>query len=280
MAAFVSSWIPPVPDCITTEPVETSPPIVIGALLVARVPICILPDVWESPAPMSPVVILSPSNSPVELVAVFSVCAIFHIRSDISEHVVKMDHGAAHLDEASTLPSLYFRSGSHPSCSVGHPNASYNTIETVQVGEEAPWDQPGEDLVQDWLETSKQQAAIHRGKGFRLKRRYKFFGILSIITASIVFLFSNIVVSLNLSIDTFVHVFVAFINLIVANLVQFLEYGPRYQRQFEFEGKYSKLAVDLTEILATDIEFRSPKDRVLAEHKEKIGNLMINAPEV
>ncbi len=151
--------------------------------------------------------------------------------------------------------------------------------QTLQISEEAPWDKQGEDLLCVWLADSKQQAVTHRKRGFRLKKLYKFFGVLSIFSAAIVFFLSNIVVSDNVQTDTTVKVFVAFINLIIANLASFLEYGPKYRLQFEFEGKYTKLSIDISELLALDPDFRPPKDRVLAEYKEKIGNLFINAPE-
>lgn len=182
--------------------------------------------------------------------------------------------------EAATLPGLHQRASSTPSLSTDYIHRPpIDTTETIQVSEEAPWDQSGEDLIQNWLDTSKQQAAVHRKQGFRLKWLYKFFGVLSIISASIVFLLSNIKVSPEKTTDDIVHIVVAFFNLLITNLTNFLNYGPKYQLHFEFEGKYSKIAVDLREILATSREYRSPKDRTLAEYKEKVGNLLVNAPE-
>jgi len=192
-----------------------------------------------------------------------------------------MEDDANGFPEACTLSQVHMRTRSHTSLPVATEyNPSYDPLETIQVSEEAPWDKPGEDLIQSWLEIAQQQAIVHRKHGFRLKHLYRLYGILAIVSAAVVFFFANIKVSPVKTTDDIVHVFVAFINLIVANLNNFFDYGPKYQRQFEFEGKYSKLAVDLTEILAIDSEFRSPKDRTLAENKEKIGNLMINAPEV
>jgi len=155
----------------------------------------------------------------------------------------------------------------------------FDPIETLQISDEAPWDVPGEDLLHSWLEACKQQTGVHRKQGFKLKKLYKFFGILSIVSAGIVFFFANIKVSDDQVTDDIIHIFVAFVNLLVANLNNFLEYGPKFQKQFEFEGKYSKLAVDLEEILAIDAAYRAPKDRTLAEYKEKVGNLYVNAPE-
>jgi len=178
----------------------------------------------------------------------------------------------------SAMSQLPGRIGSQASFPNTYQN-EYDPIETLQISEEAPWDLPGEDLLHSWLETSQQQAGIHRKQGFKLKWLYKFFGILSIISAGIVFLFANIKFSSDKAADDIVHIAAAFVNLLVANLNNFLEYGPKYQRQFEFEGKYTKLAVDLEEILAIDALYRAPKDRTLAEYKEKIGNLFVNAPE-
>lgn len=152
-------------------------------------------------------------------------------------------------------------------------------IKTIQVSQEAPWDSAGEDLLRVWLATAKQQATSHRKHGFRTKRFYKLFGISSIVTAAIVFLIANLELSVLEGTDTIVHVFAAFINLLIVNLNGFLDYGPKYQRHFEFEGNFAKIAIDIDEILAIDPDFRSPKDRTLAEYKEKIGNLVRSAPE-
>lgn len=155
-----------------------------------------------------------------------------------------------------------------------------NPLETVRVSQEEPWDKQGENLLRDWLATAKQQAIIHRKHGFKLKGLYKFYGVLSIISAGFVFLCSNVILSGDEYVDTTVKVFIAFVNLVIVNLVNFLDYGPKYKTQFEFEGKYAKVGVDIDQILAIDREFRSPKDRTLAEYKEKMGNLFVNAPEV
>lgn len=191
-----------------------------------------------------------------------------------------MEHHERYRTDSPSMPPVFTRTRSHQSIPIQPDyNSVHTSFETVQVSEEAPWDKQGEDLLRSWLETAKQQASVHRKQGFKLKYLYKFFGILTIISAGAVFLFSNIKLSSMVATDDAAHVFVAFVNLIVVNLNNFLEYGPKYQRQFEFEGKYSKLAVDLEEILAIDSEFRSPKDRTLAENKEKFGNLLVNAPE-
>jgi hypothetical protein len=159
-------------------------------------------------------------------------------------------------------------------------NWLYDTTQTIPITQEAPWDEPGEELLRSWLSTAKQQTTAHRQRGFKLKRYYKSLGILSIFTAAIVFLISNVHISDNDNTETFVRVFVAFVNLVIANSVNFLGYGPKYQRQFEYEGLYAKIVVDMEEILCTDRDFRVAKDRVLAEYKEKIGNLYTTAPEV
>ena len=154
-----------------------------------------------------------------------------------------------------------------------------DSLETIRVTPEAPWDEPGNLLLRSWLASSKQQASTHRTRGFKLKRFYKLIGISAILSAALVFLVSNIQGSGSSPQNIFLAV-ASFVNLIIANLASFLDYGPKYQRQFEFEGRYTKLMVDIEEILSTASDFRAPKDRVLGEYKEKIGNLYRNAPEV
>lgn len=156
---------------------------------------------------------------------------------------------------------------------------TFNPVETIRVSQEAPWDQSGEDILRNWMATAQQQAHTHRKRGYKLKRLYKFFGVMSVISAAVVFLFSNANIFKDDKTGTIAKVVVAFINLVISNMASFLDYGPKYKHQFEFEGRYSKFAIDIQEILAIDSEYRSPKDRTLAEYKEKIGNLVTNAPE-
>ncbi len=155
-----------------------------------------------------------------------------------------------------------------------------DSTETIRVTQEEPWDSKGEDLLCIWLASTEQEASKHRTRGFRLKRLYKIFGILSIVSAAIVFFCSNIDIPPDTGTESFVRVFVSFLNLIIANLVSFLDYGPKYQKQFEFEGRYLKVSVDIKSVLASTKDYRPPKDRTLAEYKERIANLYANAPEV
>ena len=153
-----------------------------------------------------------------------------------------------------------------------------DSIETIQVSQEAPWDVAGESLLRKWMETAGKQASSHQKTGYKLKKLYKIFGISAVFSAALVFLMSNLQFG-DQTRTTVVHSIASFINLLIANLAAFLSYGPKYQLHFEFEGKFTKVYVDIEELLAIDREFRSPKDRVLAEYKEKMGNLFTHAPE-
>ena len=154
-----------------------------------------------------------------------------------------------------------------------------DTLEAIQINQEAPWDEAGESLLRKWMATSWKQAADHKKTGYKFKRLYKIYGILSVVSATFVFLMSNVSISSEITTDATVHSIIAFTNLLITNLATFLNYGPKYQLQFEFEGKFSKIAIDIEEILSIHKDFRSPKDRVLAEYKEKLGNLITHAPE-
>ncbi|NNM23826.1 MAG: hypothetical protein HKO54_09745 [Flavobacteriaceae bacterium] len=155
-----------------------------------------------------------------------------------------------------------------------------DTLETVQVSQEAPWDQKGEELLLLWLDDAEKRSKEHSKKGYQLKRRYRFLGITSILTAAILFFVSAIHFSDDEYRDDIAKRTFTFINLLVVNTATFLNYGPKYQQHFEFEGRWAKLAVDIKELLATDSEYRSAKDRTLAEYKEIFGNLQMISPEV
>lgn len=156
----------------------------------------------------------------------------------------------------------------------------YNSIEEVHVSQEAPWDEQGDQLLRNWVADIEKQSVLHRSRGFYLKRLYRILGITSIVAASLVFFTSNIEFSTNELSNQIGHSVFTFLNLILANLNSFLDYGPKYQQHFEFEGKYTKVGIEIHEILATDHEYRIPKDRTLGEYKEIVGNLYVSAPEV
>lgn len=156
----------------------------------------------------------------------------------------------------------------------------YNSLETIHVSQEAPWDQQGDELLRRWVDDAQKQSLQHRKRGFYLKKLYRILGILSILAASIVFFMSSVKFNDDEAIDQLGHSVFTFINLIFANLNSFLDYGPKYQKHFEFEGKYIKVCIEIEEILSTDKEYRVPKDRTLAEYKEIVGNLYTSAPEV
>ena len=162
----------------------------------------------------------------------------------------------------------------------GLEQEQYNSLETVHVSQEAPWDEQGDELLRRWMADAEKQSILHRKRGFYLKKLYRVFNILSIVAASVVFFMGRVTFSTDETIDQLGHSVFTFINLILANLNSFLDFGPLYQKHFEFEGKYTKVCIELEEIIATDQEYRVPKDRTLAEYKEIVGNLYTSAPEV
>ena len=145
---------------------------------------------------------------------------------------------------------------------------------------EAPWDEQGTTILKTWIQEAKKESVLHRNRGFYLKKSYRFLGISSIVVAALVFLTDQIQFSDDQLADKAYHSIFAFINLVFVNISSFLNLGPKYQEHFEFEGRYIKVGIEMEEILATDIQFRAPKDRTLAEYKEIVGNLFTSAPEV
>lgn len=150
-------------------------------------------------------------------------------------------------------------------------------LETVQVTAEAPWDTKGEKLLHLWMGDAQESAAAHNKTGYKLKTKYRQLSIAVILCAGLVFLFS----SLFPCDDAYkgVQVCVSFISLIVANLSAFFDYGPKYQSHFQYDGLYSRYAIDIQELIATQIEYRPPKDKTMVEFRERRGNLVTSAPE-
>lgn len=156
----------------------------------------------------------------------------------------------------------------------------HNTIEEKQSNTEGPWDEEGNALLRAWIIEAKKESILHKNKGFYLKRVYRILGVSTIVAAALVFFTDSVQFSKDPKLDKTYHSIFAFINLVIVNINSFLSLGPKYQQHFEFEGRYLKVCIEMEEILATNILFRSPKDRTLAEYKEIVGNLLISAPEV
>lgn len=156
-----------------------------------------------------------------------------------------------------------------------------NRLETVPVTPEAPWDQRGEILLRSWMDASKNSSTNHKRTGYRLKKLYRTLSIAVIILTGLVFLLTSLF-PCGTSNNSFkyIQVFSSFLSLIVANLSSFYDYGPKYQSHFQYEGLYMRYYIDIEEILATDIDFRPPKDKTIVEFRERMGNLLTSAPEV
>lgn len=155
-----------------------------------------------------------------------------------------------------------------------------DNLETVPVNPEAPWDGAGEQVLHRWMAEAKTSSADHQKAGYKLKKRYKILQFALIISATIVFVESALI-PCNTDQFALVAIRVVFtaINLLIAQLNQALNYGSKYQQHFEYEGKFAQYALDIEEILATDIDFRAPKDKTITSLLERKKQL-VNAPEL
>jgi hypothetical protein len=155
-----------------------------------------------------------------------------------------------------------------------------HNLETVPVTAEAPWDQTGEALLRVWLDEAKDESKGHKTTAYKLKRYYRRLSIAVIISTGLVFLVTSLFPCTNEDAFKFIQVIVSFISLILANIASFYNFGPKYQEHFQYEGLYMRYAIDVEEVLATDIDFRPPKDKTIVEFRERKGNLVTSAPEL
>lgn len=156
-----------------------------------------------------------------------------------------------------------------------------NGLETIPVTPEAPWDQRGEVLLRDWMDDAKKSSKDHRDTGYKLKRLYRQISISVIVSAGVVFLLTSLFpCNTTNEVYKYIKVVVSFISLIIANISSFYDYGPKYQSHFQYEGYYMRYYIDIQEILATDTDFRPPKDKTIVEFRERMGNLVTSAPEL
>ena len=155
-----------------------------------------------------------------------------------------------------------------------------NGLETIPVTPEAPWDSRGEVLLRHWMDAAKDHSEKHSAIAYKLKSLYRKLSVLVILSTGLVFLTSSLFPCTDEVMYQYIHVFISFVSLVLANLSSFYDYGPKYQSHFQYEGYYMKYYIDIEEILATDIDFRPPKDKTIVEFKERMGNLVTSAPEL
>ena len=155
-----------------------------------------------------------------------------------------------------------------------------NNLETIPVIPEAPWDTNGEELLHRWMVEAKDMAKGHKKTGYILKFRHQRLSIAVILSAALVFLVSSLFPCTTIKVYKYIQVGFSFLGLVIANTNAFFNYGARYQLHFEYEGKYRKYAIDIEEILATQVEFRPPKDKTIVEFKERKGQLVTSGPEL
>ena len=151
-------------------------------------------------------------------------------------------------------------------------------LETIPVSPEAPWDEAGERVLRDWMAEAKVTAAKQNAKARKLKYYHYIVSFLAISWAVLMtfasFFACSDLLGAKLTLSGLGAVQLG-INLSVA----FLNLGQRYQRHYEYEGKFFKFALDLEELLATDIDFRPPKDMTIRGLKE-IKKSLLEAPDV
>lgn len=153
-----------------------------------------------------------------------------------------------------------------------------SNLETIPVTQEQPWDKAGEILLRRWLDEAEKSASMHSKTAYRLKHLYRALGMAIILSTSLVALMNSLFPCASGSYK-YVSVFISFISLIFANLSSLYNYGPKYQQHFTYEGLYYRYAIDIQEILVTEVSFRPPKDKTIVEFRERKGNLITSAPE-
>lgn len=154
-----------------------------------------------------------------------------------------------------------------------------NELETVSVTPEAPWDEPGEKLLRNWMAEAQAASASHQTTGYKLKRRYKTLQFASIVSAAIVFIVTTLFPCTTEDSYRYIQVTASGIATAITSFTGFLNYGVRYREHFEYEGHYACFATDIEELLVTDRDFRAPKDKSITEFRERKKHLT-KAPEL
>ena len=153
-------------------------------------------------------------------------------------------------------------------------------LETIHCTSEAPWDGAGENLLRRWMDEAKDNSILHKKTAYKLKHFNRITSICVIFSTALVFLVTSLFPCTNDETYKIIQVIISFISLIIANIASFFDFGPKYQAHFQYEGLWMRFAIDIEELLVTDVDFRPPKDRTIVEYREKMGNLVTTAPEV
>lgn len=155
-----------------------------------------------------------------------------------------------------------------------------NGLETIPVTTEAPWDERGEILLRNWMDEAKTNSAKHKTTAYKLKKSYRALSLGVILSTGFVFLVTSLFPCTDQVAFKYLQVCISFSSLLIANIASFYDYGPKYQAHFQYEGYYMRYYIDVQEVLATDADFRPPKDKTVVEYRERMGNLVTSAPEL
>ena len=154
-------------------------------------------------------------------------------------------------------------------------NEALHNLETISVTPEAPWDDKGEELLRLWMDDATQCASGHKRSGYIIKSRHRCIQYGLIICAVLVFLASSLFECTDTTYAKAITVTASALNLLFAQINNMLDYGPLYERHFQYEALNTQYAIYIQEILCTDADFRSPKDQTLTELREKKKQLVL-----
>jgi len=154
-----------------------------------------------------------------------------------------------------------------------------NSMEEVRVQLEEPWTNRTEEVLCDWQAEAESTARDHNKAGYRLKFKYRLLNFVLLVWASIILVVNGL-----LQCDDYIS---SRVILLVANAIQVflvglngsLNLAVAYRLHFEYEAKYSGLALDIDHMLARDRDFRVPADAFLTEIRERKKHLA-DAPEL
>lgn len=194
-----------------------------------------------------------------------------HAASELSDEV-RRTVASAHHNQAEVLvaPNEYIEQ---------LDQRFIDSLETVSVTPEAPWDDQGESLLRDWMAAAQASASAHQRTGYKLKFRHKALQFSSIMSAVVVFIVSTLFPCTKEDPYRYIQVTASGVAVGITQVQTFLNYGTRYREHFEYEGHYIRFATDIEELLVTDRDFRAPKDKSITEFRERKKQL-VNAPEL
>lgn len=164
---------------------------------------------------------------------------------------------------------------------VGHffTQRDLNAMEEVSVTLEEPWSDVTESTIRNWKAEAERAASGHQSAGYRLKFKHRLMSFLLLAWSGVTLVVNGLLGCNAADEGRITTLFVNAVQVFMAGLNNSMNLGYTYRVHFEYEAKYTELALDIEYMLSRSVSFRVPADQFMTEARERKKRLA-EAPEI